>query len=110
MASNPVTIAKGRVARTTKANAARNLPEGVWAVVTSDGLYDKAGSTGRSKLMDVVFYVTREDAWEESAFLLGKRSGEMAAVTDRRRGRSVGGGITEGLSLTICGNMGIGRV
>ena len=110
MSSHAFSITKGRVAQTTKTNTARNLPTGLWSVVCSNGLYDKPGGTvSRSKLMDVVFYNNKAEAWEESAFLLGMRTGEGREETALRRGRSVGG-VTEGISMTVCGNMGIGRV
>ena len=113
MSSIQITIFKGRVAQTTKANSARNLPEGLWSVVCSNGLYDKVngeGTVSKSKQLDAIFYTTKGDAWEESAYVLGKRTNEREAETALRRGRSVNGGITEGISMTVLGNMGIGRV
>ena len=114
MSSGEVSINKGRAAQTSKANAARKLPAGLWSVVCSSGLYDKPaedGTVSKSKVIDVVFYVTKEEAWEESAYLLGRRSNEAASETHSRRGRSVGGGILEeAVSMTICGRLGIGRV
>ena len=71
MSSSMISITKGRVAQTTKANAARNLPEGLWSVVTSRGPYEKpaeGGTVSKSKVMDVIFYVTKSEAWEESAW------------------------------------------
>ena len=111
MSSTPVSIFKGRIAQVTKANAARGLTEGLWAVVCSEGLYDKdAATVSKAKLLDAVFYTTKAEAYEESAFLLGKRPNEVAAETAHRRGRATGGAVIEGLSLAVCGNMGIGRV
>jgi len=112
MSSQMISVTKGRIAQTTKANAARNLPTGLWSVVCSPP-YDKpaeGGTVSKSKIMDLLFYVTKEDAWEESAFLLGKRADETAAATAARRGRGMGGGITVGISMTVCANMGVGRV
>ena len=106
MSSDEVSITKGRVAQTSKANAVRKLPAGLWSVVCSRGPYDKpaeGGTVSKSKVMDVIFYVTKSEAWEESAYLLGKRSSDAAAETDRRHGRSVGGGIVRAISMTMCG-------
>ena len=77
MPSTEINVFKRRIAQTTKANSARKLPNGLWSVVCSEGLMDKSeGTASKAKIMDVAFYFTREDAWEESAYLLGKRPNE----------------------------------
>ena len=68
------------------------------------------GTASKAKVMDVAFYFTREDAWEESAYLLGKRPNETREETGIRRSRSANGEVTEGLSLTVAAHMGVGRV
>ena len=85
MSSSMISITKGRVAQTTKANAVHKLPTGLWSVVCIHGPYDKpaeGGTVSKSKVMDVIFYVTKSEAWEESAYLLGKRSSDTAADRD----------------------------
>ena len=84
MSSDVIPITKGRVAQTTKANAVHKLPTGLWSVVCIHGPYDKpaeGGTVSKSKIMDVIFYVTKGEAWEESACLLGERLSETAAET-----------------------------
>ena len=78
----------------------------------SNGFYQKEdGPAGTSlKYLDALFYVGKGDAWAESAYLMGKRPDESGAGTARRRGRSVGGGVKEGISMRSCGSIGIGRV
>ena len=117
MSSANVEVFKGRVAVTTKSNFSLNLLNaGVYSVVTSDGFYDKHqgpdGSASKAKLVDVLFFVAKGDAWEESAYVLGKRTHDAHADEEaaRRRSRSIGGSIVKGISMTVCGKMGIGRV
>ena len=114
MSSAQIEIRKGRVVATERPNAALSLHElGLWSCVTSEGVYHTANAregAGPRKLLDCIFYVNKGDAWEESAYLLGKRPDESADETSIRRSRSVGGGIKKGISLTVAGTMKIGRV
>ena len=95
MSSAQIEVFKGRIAPTGKANAALNLHEvGLWSCVTSDGIYHKNNAregAAPHKLLDCLFYTNKADAWEESAYLHGKRPSESGAETARRRSRSVGG-------------------
>ena len=66
MSSGEVSITKGRVAQTSKANAVRKLPAGLWSVVCSRGPYDKpaeGGTVSKSKVVDVIFYTTKQGIW-----------------------------------------------
>ena len=111
--SSAIEVSVGRVAITNKASPALNLHEvPLWSVAVSNGFYQKEnGPAGTSlKYLDALFYVGKGDAWAESAYLMGKRPDESGAGTARRRGRSVGGGVKEGISMRSCGSIGIGRV
>ena len=55
------------------------------------------------------FFVTEEDAMEESAYLVGKREDELPGVTAARRTRSTGGQ-TFRLDTNHMGRLGIGLV
>ena len=79
----------GRIAVTTKNTASGNVPIGAWSVLVSDGVKQPppavnngsgngggAGSerASRSKnVCDIIFFASKADAYEESAFLNGKR-------------------------------------
>ena len=56
-------------------NSALGLVEVCWSVVVSNGFIDKVQSTvsTKSKIAHVLFYTNKYDAYEESAFLFGKR-------------------------------------
>ena len=112
-------ILKGRVAATTKANVSLNIPLGSWSVVVSDGVQEvinpapvpgPAGRTsrGRSKMADLIFYASKSDAWEESAYLNGKRACTPDEVT-ARRSRSIAG-VMKDITINVMGGMGIGLV
>ena len=111
--SSAIEVSVGRVAITNKASPALNLHEvPLWSVAVSNGFYQKEGGPAGTSLkyLDALFYVGKGDAWAESAYLMGKRPDESGAGTARRRGRSVGGGVKEGISMRSCGSIGIGRV
>ena len=85
-------IEKGRVAATVKANVSLNIPAGSWSVVVSNGIKEVLNpatgsgpsgrtSRGRSKVADLIFYASKSDAWEESAYLNGKRASAPVAET-----------------------------
>ena len=123
--SNPMapitsdSISKGRIAATTKAHLSLNIPAGSWSVVLSDGVQEvlntaasgSAGrsSRGRSKVADLIFYASKDDAWEESAHLNGKRASAPASDTDARRSRSIAG-VVKDVTINAMGGMGIGLV
>ena len=79
-----IVVKKGRIAATTKTHSALGLTTtGVWSVVVSDGFYEgPVTSSGRAaRLIDVLFFASKRDAWEESAYLLGERTDEAPSVS-----------------------------
>ena len=108
-----VPILKGRVAQVKKANNAASIEKNSWSVVASDGLYTadttrQSSSVHKSKLCDLYFFTTKEEAWEHSAYILSDGQQEQEADTAARISRSLGGLKT--LSIVVMGNMSIGRV
>ena len=116
-------LKKGRVAATTKQSTGNNIPVGVWSVIISDGAKQvnsagvsgnsgnnpAASRAGRSKnVCDIVFFVDKADAYEESAYLNGKRPGADSEAAARRH-RSIGGKVME-MAVHDMGRMGVGLV
>ena len=93
--SQLVPILKGRVAQVKKANNAASIEKNSWSVVASDGLYTadttrQSSSVHKSKLCDLYFFATKEEAWEHSASILSDDQQEQEAVTAARISRSLG--------------------
>ena len=89
---------------------------GEFSVLVSDGFFstnvDEARNNGMrntKRYGELRFYVTEEDAMEESAYLVGKREDELPGVTAARRARSTGGQ-TFRLDTNHMGRLGIGLV
>jgi hypothetical protein len=93
--SQLVPILLGRVAQVKKVNNAASIEKNSWSVVVSDGLYTAAttrqgSSVHKSKLCDLYFFATKEEAWEHSASILSDDQQEQEAVTAARISRSLG--------------------
>ena len=63
--------------------------------MASDGLLSleadsRSGMRQVKRHGELRFFVDKDDAMEESAFLVGKRDGELPSVTAARRARSAG--------------------
>ena len=115
-------LKKGRVAATTRQEHYYHLPVGAWSVLISDGAkqFNSAGITGdpgsnsfagrgRPKnVCDIIFYADKADAYEESAYLNGKRPGADSEAAARRH-RSIGGKVME-MAVHDMGRMGVGLV
>ena len=61
-------------------------------------------------MVDAVFYMAKEDAWEESAFLNGKRPNEKEEATKARRNRNtMKGKVWTVVPLHSMGALGVGK-
>ena len=69
----------------------------------------RQGTPSMSRWAELLFYASKADAYEESAYLVGKRVGQAAQVVEARRARSLGGG-PRVMDLHTLGRMGIGCV
>ena len=114
----------GRIAVTTGKLANNNVPIGAWSVLVSDGVKQApsavnngkgqgggaaSGRASRSKnVCDIIFFASKVDAFEESAYLNGKRP-DSADETAARRRRSIGGQAVE-MAVHEMGRMGVGLV
>ena len=114
---------KGRVAQVTKAMVSLGVVENMWSVVLDDSVEGHAGPfadgtangplgfvpTAQGRYLKVLFYSTKADAWEESAFVGGLRPDESGEARAARRNRSLAAESWQ-LSMASCGRMGIGLV
>ena len=107
--------AKGRIAETQKDYVSLDIPKGSWSVVTSDGFQHQTGALtsqgtqSKARCAEVLFYVSKADAYEESAYLVGKREGQAVQVRQARRARSLAGA-PKWIDLHTLGRIGIGCV
>ena len=116
----------GRIVATTKPDKGLSVTAGEFSVLLSDGFFSTNVDETRNNGMrntstescalrraaqygELRFYVTEEDAMEESAYLVGKREGELPGVTATRRARSTGGQ-TFRMDTNHMGRLGIGLV
>ena len=104
------------MAKTTKPNITDAITAGEFSVLVSDGfLTVEAGSrtaTAARKTKrygELYFFVSEDDAMEESAYLVGKRGGELPEVAAARRARSTGGK-TFKYDVGQLGRLGIGLI
>ena len=81
----------GRVAQTDGGSVTHAIDKGAWSVVTA-----LVGLAGLRPQMQLYFYATKDDAWQESAMALGVLT-ESVEARDERRARAVKGP----LELTI---------
>ena len=98
MSSANFNVSKGRIAQTQKDYESAQIPRGTYSVVISDGFYAKQPEVGgrqaggsKARCADLLFYVSKVDAYEESAYLVGKREGQSQQEVAARRARSLGG-------------------
>jgi hypothetical protein len=82
--------------------------------LASDGLLSleadsRSGMRQVKRHGELRFFVDKDDAMEESAFLVGKRDGELPSVTAARRARSTGNKIFK-MDTGAMGRLGIGLV
>ena len=119
MSSNGNSLKPGRVTRVTRASRILNVTSGSWGVVVaapyqvSQEQWRATGYSGRAPngpVADLVFYVGKTDAWEESAYINGKRPSETDEQTNNRRNRSLPLGVKKAVSMSMLGGMGIGAV
>ena len=107
--------AKGRIAETMKDYVSLDIPKGSWSVVTSDGFQyqtealTRQGTQPKARCAEVLFYASKADAYEESAYLVGKRVGQAVQVRQARRARSLAGA-PKWIDLHTLGRIGIGCV
>ena len=105
----------GRVARTTKPHIADAITAGEFSVLVSDGFIAEEGGSRTTtakkatRYGELYFFVSEDDAMEESAFLVGKRDGEQPEVAAARRARSTGGK-TFKFNVSQLGRLGVGLV
>ena len=85
----------GRIVATTKPDKGLSVTAGEFSVLMSDGFFStnvdetrNNGMRNTKRFGELRFYVTEEDAMEESAYLVGKREDELPGVTTARRARS----------------------
>ena len=85
----------GRIVATTKPDKGLSITAGEFSVLLSDGFFNtnvdetrNNGMRNTKRFGELRFYVTEEDAMEESAYLVGKREDELPGVTATRRARS----------------------
>ena len=99
MSSTQFNVSKGRIAQTLKDHDSSHshLPKGTFSVVTSGGFVaangnalTRQGTPSKSRCAELLFYASKADAYEESAYLVGKRVGQAARVVEARRARSLG--------------------
>ena len=106
----------GRIVATTKSDKVPSLTADGFPVLMSDEFFStnvdetcNNGMRNTKQYGELRFYVTEEDAMEESAYLVGKREGELPGVTATRRARSTGGQ-TFRMDTNHMGRLGIGLV
>ena len=104
----------GRVAPTTRADKGNAIAAGEFSVLASHGLFsleveNRSGMRQAKRYGELRFFVDQDDAMEESAFLVGKRDGELPNVTAARRARSTGNKIFK-MDAGALGRLGIGLV
>jgi len=101
MQANQDAFKIGRIAMTTKTSF--GIPANAFSCIVSKEPYKPTQqqwvASGRNTMLpvnpvvDAVFYPMRVDAWEESAYLNGKRPSETPTITGTRRARAVNGKI-----------------
>ena len=113
-----VILSVGRVAEVKRANATLKCNVGHWSTLLQikEKNADAPGpakkglgadrATRSCKVLTIASYALREDAWEESAYLNGKRPLETKSMTKARRDRSLCGIID--VPMTLMGAMGVG--
>ena len=116
------TFKLGRISRVDKEKRFHGIPKKAYSCVvrapyiptdTEWAKADppKAGALNpRKPVVDAVFYMAKADAWEESAFLNGKRPNETEEDTKARRNRSVmDGKVWTVVPLHSMGALGVGK-
>ena len=116
MSSANFNVSKGRIAQTQKDYESAQIPRGTYSVVISDGFYAKQPEVGgrqaggsKARCADLYFYASKVDAYEESAYLVGKREGQTQQAVAARRARSLGGRPLT-LDTHVLGRLNIGCV
>ena len=111
----------GRMALTARSSRVAGVPPNTWSVLACNPYKaslqqwqasGRAGNkpSGDGKVVDVYFFPSKSDAWEESAFLCDKRADEDAETTSARRNRTYNGmGILKCITIHACSSMGIGN-
>ena len=100
-----------RVAQVTKEVPGSMATKGLWSVIVKPNTKRiPAGSSTKIivESCNFRFFETREDAWEESGWLLKKRPTDTAAQVKLRQSRSVGG--EQLLVMNLAGRHGIGVI